>query len=59
MNARALMNFLSLRVEDESAAYPSHPMREIEAVARQFEAIFAERMPVTHALFAGNGRVAP
>lgn len=59
MNARALMNFLSLRVEDPSAAYPSHPMREIEAVARQFEAIFAEKMPATHAAFIENGRVSP
>lgn len=59
MNARALMNFLSLRVEDEGAAYPSHPMREIEAVARQFEMIFAEKMPATHAMFLAAGRVAP
>jgi thymidylate synthase (FAD) len=59
MNARALMNFLSLRVEDEGATFPSHPMREIELVARKFEAIFAEVMPTTHAAFLGNGRVAP
>jgi len=59
MNARALMNFLSLRVEDEGATFPSHPMREIELVARQFETIFAEAMPATHAAFLGNGRVAP
>jgi thymidylate synthase (FAD) len=59
MNARALMNFLSLRVEDEGATFPSHPMREIELVARKFEAIFAEAMPMTHGAFLGNGRVAP
>lgn len=59
MNARALMNFLSLRTSNLDAAYPSHPMREIEAVARQFETIFAERMPATHAAFVENGRVAP
>jgi thymidylate synthase (FAD) len=59
MNARALMNFLSLRVEDEGATFPSHPMHEIELVARQFETIFAEVMPTTHAAFLGNGRVAP
>lgn len=59
MNARALMNFLSLRTSNLDATYPSHPMREIEAVARQFETIFAERMPVTHTAFVENGRIAP
>ena len=59
MNARALMNFISLRTEDPTAAYPSHPMREIEVVARQFEMIMGETMPATHAAFLGNGRVAP
>lgn len=59
INARSLMNFLSLRVKDPTSAYPSFPQREIEMVAEQMEAHFAEKMPVTHAAFLKAGRVAP
>ncbi|QAU06596.1 ThyX-like thymidylate synthase [Gordonia phage WilliamBoone] len=59
MNARGLMNFLSLRVGDETAAYPSTPLYEIELVARQMEQHFAEKMPMTHKSFVRNGRVSP
>ena len=59
MNARSLMNFLSLRVVSTGSAYPSFPQREIEMVAEQMESIFAEKMPVTYACFIKNGRVAP
>ena len=58
MNARSLMNFLSLRSE-EQGTYPSFPQWEIAEVARQMEAIFAEKMPATYASFIKNGRVAP
>ena len=58
-NARALMNFLSLRVKDEDATFPSFPQREIEMVAEQMEAYWAELMPLTHAAFERNGRVCP
>jgi thymidylate synthase (FAD) len=58
MNARSLMNFLSLRSE-EQGTYPSFPQWEIAEVARQMEEIFAEKMPVTYASFVKNGRVAP
>jgi thymidylate synthase (FAD) len=58
-NARALMNFLSLRVKDPSATFPSFPQREIEMVAEQMEAIWAGLMPLTHAAFERNGRVCP
>jgi thymidylate synthase (FAD) len=58
-NARALMNFLSLRVQHPVAAYPSFPQREIEMVAEQMEAIWAGLMPLTHAAFERNGRVCP
>jgi thymidylate synthase (FAD) len=58
-NARALMNFLSLRVQDADAAFPSFPQREIEMVAEQMEAIWASLMPLTHAAFERNGRVCP
>lgn len=59
MNARALMNFLSLRTKREGTHFPSFPQREIEMVADQMEQIWTELMPFTHASFNGNGRVAP
>ncbi|MGN9844080.1 FAD-dependent thymidylate synthase [Nonomuraea sp. H19] len=58
-NARALMNFLSLRVKREDSAFPSFPQREIEMVAEQMEALWAELMPLTHEAFEANGRVCP
>ncbi len=58
-NARALMNFLSLRVKHPDAAFPSFPQREIEMVAEQMEALWAELMPLTHAAFERTGRVCP
>jgi thymidylate synthase (FAD) len=59
MNARALMNFLSLRTHRPEAAYPSAPQREIEMVAEQMEALWRELMPLTHAAFDASGRVCP
>ena len=59
MNARSLMNFLSLRTRVEGAAFPSFPQREIEMCAEKMEAIWADLMPVTHAAFVAQGRVAP
>ena len=58
-NARALMHFLSLRTKHEEATFPSFPQREIEMVAEKMEAFFAELMPLTHAAWQANGRVAP
>jgi thymidylate synthase (FAD) len=58
-NARSLLAFLSLRTKDEASTFPSFPQREIEMVAEQYEAIFADLFPVTHASFVANGRVAP
>lgn len=58
MNARSLMNFLSLR-SDEQGTYPSFPQAEIAWVARDMELIFSEKMPNTHMAFIKNGRVAP
>ncbi|MDA0635669.1 FAD-dependent thymidylate synthase [Nonomuraea sp. MCN248] len=58
-NARALMNFLSLRVKREDSAFPSFPQREIEMVAEKMEALWAGLMPLTHAAFEANGRVCP
>ena len=59
MNARALMNFLSLRTKSPDSAFPSFPQREIEMVAEQYEEDFARLMPLTYQAFVDNGRVAP
>jgi thymidylate synthase (FAD) len=59
MNARALMNFLSLRTQREGTHFPSFPQREIEMVAEKMEEFFAEKMPITYEAFNKNGRVAP
>ncbi len=52
VNARALMNFVSLRAADSA-------QREIRRYAEAVERLFAEKMPVTHAAFVANDRVAP
>jgi len=52
VNARALMNFLSLRAAETAQL-------EIRRYAEACEVFFAEKMPVTHAAFIANGRVAP
>jgi thymidylate synthase (FAD) len=46
------MNFLSLRAAETA-------QREIRRYAEACEVFFAEKMPVTHAAFIANGRVAP
>ncbi|MFI0967074.1 FAD-dependent thymidylate synthase [Streptomyces sp. NPDC021080] len=58
-NARSLMHFLGLRTTHPDAKVPSFPQREIEMVAEQMEAAWAEKMPITYAAFNKNGRVAP
>jgi thymidylate synthase (FAD) len=52
VNARSLMNFVSLRNHDNA-------QREIRLYAQAVEQLFAERMPVTHASFVDFGRTAP
>ncbi len=59
MNARALMNFLSLRTQREGSHFPSYPQREIEMVAEQMETQWARLMPLTYDAFCTGGRVAP
>jgi len=59
MNARALMNFLSLRTSSEGSHFPSYPQREIEMVAEKMEKHFAQLMPMTYAAFQKSGRIAP
>lgn len=52
VNARALMNFVSLRATE-------YAQREIRLYAEKVEEFLAERMPLTHAAFVGNSRTAP
>ena len=52
VNARALMNFVSLRNSEFAQL-------EIRRYAEAVEAFFAERMPVTHAAFVANDRMSP
>ncbi len=59
MNARSLMNFLSLRTKREGSHFPSFPQREIEMVAEKMEAFWADLMPLTYEAFNQAGRVAP
>lgn len=58
-NARSLMHFLGLRTQHELATVPSFPQREIEMVGEKMEEHWARLMPLTHAAFNKNGRVAP
>ena len=51
-NPRSLMHFCSLR-NSEFAQY------EIRAYAEAAESFLAKLMPVTHAAFVENGRIAP
>ena len=59
VNARSLMNFLSLRSDQTGALVPSYPQREIQMGAEKVERIFDDLMPKTYAAFVKNGRVAP
>ena len=59
MNARSLMNFLSLRTMREGTHFPSFPQREIEMVAEKMEQFWVDLMPMTSESFNANGRVAP
>jgi len=52
VNARALMNFVSLRAAETA-------QREIRRYAEACEHFFAEQMPVTFEAFVASGRVAP
>lgn len=59
VNARSLMNFLSLRVESDDSTFRSYPQYEIDLAARKVERNFQAQMPLTHKAFVQNGRVAP
>lgn len=53
---RPWLQFLQLRTHEETSNHPSHPMWEIEQVARQVEAIIAEHWPLTYEAWNKNGR---
>lgn len=59
MNARALMNFLSLRIDDPDNTFTTKPQYEIESVALQMQDFFSRAMPVTYWAWKENGRIAP
>lgn len=59
VNARSLMNFLSLRIDSPDSARRSRPQWEIQLAAAQMEKEFAKAMPHTYESFVSNGRVAP
>jgi thymidylate synthase (FAD) len=52
VNARSLMNFISLRAAETA-------QREIRRYAEACEGFFEEKMPITHAAFVASDRVAP
>jgi thymidylate synthase (FAD) len=52
VNARALMNFVSLRASENA-------QREIRRYAEAVERFFADKMPITHGAFLANDRTAP
>lgn len=52
VNARSIMNFLSLRLAENAQL-------EIRRYAAAVEDLFSRKMPETHAAWVGNGRVAP
>lgn len=52
VNARSLMNFLSLRTHETAQL-------EIRRYADEVEVYFKRAMPITHAAWVANGRVAP
>jgi thymidylate synthase (FAD) len=52
VNARALMNFVSLRNSEFAQL-------EIRRYAEAVERFFEQKMPVTHAAFVANNRTAP
>lgn len=58
-NPRSLMAFMSLRTEHSDARYPSKPQREIRMVGDQYEELFRQIYPNTHAAWQAAGRVAP
>lgn len=58
-NLRSLFAFLSLRRTHENTTVPTHPLREIEMVAEEMEALVRPTFPVAFDAFDKKGRVGP
>jgi thymidylate synthase (FAD) len=52
VNARSLMNFVSLRASETA-------QREIRRYAEAVERFLEQQMPITYAAFVASGRVSP
>ena len=52
VNARSLMNFVSLRASETA-------QREIRRYAEAVERFLEQHMPITYAAFVASGRIAP
>ncbi|MEW1546907.1 FAD-dependent thymidylate synthase [Streptomyces tsukubensis] len=59
VNARSLMNFLSLRRVTEATTVPTFPLYEIDQAAGQVEELARALAPEAFAAFDKHGRVAP
>ncbi|MGW1278495.1 FAD-dependent thymidylate synthase [Streptomyces tsukubensis] len=59
VNARSLMNFLSLRRVTEATTVPTFPLYEIDQAAGQIEELARTVAPEAFAAFDKHGRVAP
>jgi thymidylate synthase (FAD) len=59
MNVRALMNFLSLRIDSPDRKPRTRPQYEIQQVAKAMEESFAKAFPLVYDAFLKNGRRAP
>lgn len=59
VNARSLMNFLSLRIDDPDNTFTTKPQYEIEQAALAMQDHFSRAMPLTFTAWENNGRIAP
>lgn len=58
-NLRSLFSFLSLRWAHPNSTVPTFPLREIEMVAEQLDALARPLFPLAFSAFDAQGRVAP
>ena len=58
-NMRALMSFLSLRMNHPQETVPTFPLREIAMVAEKLDELVRPLFPLTMEAFDRNGRVGP
>lgn len=58
-NLRSLFSFLSLRWAHPLSSVPTFPLREIEMVAEQMDALGREKFPLAFDAFDRHGRISP